>query len=117
MTREEFIDKNMSIAIHLVDTLAPQGYRKKFIELLEEYESKKERTESHIVDSSKFNNAQFNEDCRYGEVDPRQYGLDPELMKIQWEQIVNDLDKLKEHIHKRGLSPNSIKEFMKNKEL
>ena len=117
MTREEFIDKNMSIAIHLVDTLAPQGYRKKFIELLEEYESKKERTESHIVDSSKFKNAQFNEDCRYGEVDPRQYGLDPELMKIQWEQIVNDLDKLKEHIHKRGLSPNSIKEFMKNKEL
>lgn len=39
MTKEEFIDKNMSIAIHLVDELAPMGYRKKFTELLEQYES------------------------------------------------------------------------------
>lgn len=76
-------------------------------------EEKKERTETHIVDSSKFNKAKIYENCKYGEVDPRQYGLDLELMKMQWEQIVNDLDKLKEHIRKRGLSPNSIKEFIK----
>lgn len=117
MTREEFIKAAKELAIDFWGMNLTNGtYESNFIKLLDKYESKKERTESHIVDSSKFNNAQFNEDCKYGEVDARQYGLDPELLKIQWEQIVNDLDKLKEHIHKRGLSPNSIKEFMKEKE-
>lgn len=41
MTKKEFIDKNMSIAIHLVNSLSPHGYRKKFTELLDKYESNK----------------------------------------------------------------------------
>lgn len=64
----------------------------KYVDYLEE--KVKEHTESHIVDSYKFNKIQFDEDCHKGEVDLARFGLDPELMKLKWEQICSNSEEL-----------------------
>lgn len=68
LTKEEFINAVRELALDFWGMCLTNGtYESNFRELLDKYESEKEFTETHIVDSSKFNKIQFDVDCNKGE--------------------------------------------------